>query len=111
PADIYELFPLLGPLRDRRGGALSGGEQQLLAVARALVGRPSVMLLDEPSEGLAPVIVQNVLEALRELREEIGLTVLLAEQNVAFAMNLATHVYVLEQGAIVFSGTSDEFNA
>lgn len=111
PDEVFELFPLLKPLANRRGGALSGGEQQLLAVARALVGRPSIMLLDEPSEGLAPVIAQNVLQALRDLRERTGLTILLAEQNVAFAMNLATHVYVLDQGQVVFAGTSEQFNA
>ncbi|MQA15239.1 MAG: ATP-binding cassette domain-containing protein [Pseudonocardiaceae bacterium] len=111
PDEVFDLFPLLKPLAARRGGQLSGGEQQLLAVARCLVGRPSVMLLDEPSEGLAPVIARNVLDALRSLRENTDFTLLLAEQNVSFAMNLATHVHVLEQGELVYSGTKEAFDA
>ena len=109
--EIFALFPLLERLEDRRGGQLSGGEQQLLAIARALVSRPRIMLLDEPSEGLAPVIVNSLIDAITDLREKTGLTMLLAEQNVPFAMRLASHIYVLEQGRMVWNGTKAEFDA
>ncbi len=109
--EIFALFPLLERLESRRGGQLSGGEQQLLAIARALVARPRIMLLDEPSEGLAPVIVNSLVDAIADLRETTGLTMLLAEQNVPFAMRLASHIYVLEQGRMVWNGTKDEFDA
>ena len=109
--EIFALFPLLERLESRRGGQLSGGEQQLLAIARALVARPRIMLLDEPSEGLAPVIVNSLVDAITDLRERTGLTMLLAEQNVPFAMRLASHIYVLEQGRMVWNGTKSEFDA
>jgi ABC-type branched-subunit amino acid transport system ATPase component len=109
--EIFTLFPMLERLEDRRGGQLSGGEQQLLAIARALVARPRIMLLDEPSEGLAPVIVNSLIDAIVDLRERTGLTMLLAEQNVPFAMRLASHIYVLQQGRMVWHGTKDEFDA
>ncbi|MCL4146539.1 UNVERIFIED_CONTAM: hypothetical protein GTU68_028577 [Idotea baltica] len=109
--EIFTLFPLLERLEDRRGGQLSGGEQQLLAIARALVARPRIMLLDEPSEGLAPVIVNSLVDAIVDLRKTTGMTMLLAEQNVPFAMRLASHIYVLEQGRMVWNGTKDEFDA
>ncbi len=109
--EVFALFPLLERLEDRRGGQLSGGEQQLLAIARALVSRPRIMLLDEPSEGLAPVIVNSLVEAIIDLRERTGMTMLLAEQNVPFAMRLASHIYVLEQGRMVWNGTKAEFDA
>lgn len=109
--EIFGLFPLLERLESRRGGQLSGGEQQLLAIARALVARPRIMLLDEPSEGLAPVIVNSLITAIADLREKTGMTMLLAEQNVPFAMRLASHIYVLEQGRMVWNGTKAEFDA
>lgn len=109
--EVLELFPLLERIRDRRGGQLSGGEQQLLAIARAMVSRPRIMLLDEPSEGLAPVIVRALVEAITDMRDRTGMTMLLAEQNVPFAMTLATDIYVLEEGEIVWSGTKDAFDA
>jgi ABC-type branched-subunit amino acid transport system ATPase component len=111
PEEVFEVFPLLRPLAARRGGRLSGGEQQLLAIARALVARPRIMLLDEPSEGLAPVIVRSLLDAIIDLRARTGMTLLLAEQNVPFAMHLATEVYVMEEGEIVYRGTKESFEA
>lgn len=111
PEEVFALFPLLEPLADRRGGQLSGGEQQLLAIARSMVARPRIMLLDEPSEGLAPVIIRTLVDAITGLRDQTGMTMLLAEQNVPFAMRLATHVYVIEEGGIVWNGTKDAFEA
>jgi branched-chain amino acid transport system ATP-binding protein len=104
---VTELFPQLGALRDRMGGVLSGGEQQMLTIARTLMGNPELLLLDEPSEGLAPVIVENLLTQVQRLKSE-GLTILLAEQGVDFSLSLADRVYVLEKGAVRFSGLATE---
>jgi branched-chain amino acid transport system ATP-binding protein len=104
---IYEVFPLLAPLRGRIAGRLSGGEQQMLAIARTLMGNPDLLLLDEPSEGLAPIIVQRIGELLRQLRS-IGATVLIAEQNMHFCLGLASHATVIDKGQIVYTGTIDE---
>jgi branched-chain amino acid transport system ATP-binding protein len=104
---VTELFPKLGELRDRMGGVLSGGEQQMLTIARTLVGNPELLLLDEPSEGLAPVIVEGLLAQVQRLKGE-GLTILLAEQGVDFSLSLADRVYVLEKGAVRFSGLAAE---
>jgi branched-chain amino acid transport system ATP-binding protein len=104
---VTELFPKLAELRDRMGGVLSGGEQQMLTIARTLTGNPDLLLLDEPSEGLAPVIVENLLAQVTRLKTE-GLTILLAEQGVDFSLALADRVYVLEKGAVRFSGTAAE---
>jgi branched-chain amino acid transport system ATP-binding protein len=100
---VYALFPKLRELADRAGGNLSGGEQQMLTIARTLMGNPELLLLDEPSEGLAPLVVQHLLQQVARLKEE-GLTILLAEQGVAFSLALADRVYVLEKGAIRFAG-------
>jgi branched-chain amino acid transport system ATP-binding protein len=100
---VFALFPDLAEIRDRRGGVLSGGEQQMLTIARTLMGNPELLLLDEPSEGLAPVIVENLLAQVQRLKRE-GLTILLAEQGVDFSLSLADRVYVLEKGAIRHSG-------
>jgi len=105
--EMYELFPILDDLRRNRGRNLSGGEQQMLSVARALVQRPSVLLLDEPTEGLAPVIVDDLREMLRDVVSE-DVTVLLSEQNVAFAFALASRAYVIDTGSIAFEGTIEE---
>jgi branched-chain amino acid transport system ATP-binding protein len=102
---VCELFPVLAERRDQRGGFLSGGEQQMLTIARALVGNPELLLLDEPSEGLAPLIVAQLREKITELKAE-GLTILLAEQGVAFSLALADRVYVLEKGAIRYAGAA-----
>ncbi|MDA8275458.1 MAG: ABC transporter ATP-binding protein [Actinomycetota bacterium] len=110
PVDrIVELFPLLGDLIGRAGYALSGGEQQLLAIARAMVGNPSLLLLDEPSEGLAPRIVEQVGDAIERLQSEFSLTVVLAEQNSRFAVDLADAVCVIDGGRVVFDGSAGEF--
>jgi branched-chain amino acid transport system ATP-binding protein len=102
---VYELFPKLRELRDRQGGFLSGGEQQMLTVARTLMGNPELLLLDEPSEGLAPLVVDHLQEQIARLKAD-GLTILLAEQNVDFALDLADRVYILEKGVIRYTGTA-----
>ena len=101
---IYELFPLLVPLKQRSAGNLSGGEQQLLAIARTLMGNPIGLLLDEPSEGLAPVIMDRIGELLRQLRD-MGVTVLLAEQNMHFCLGIASHATIIDKGQIVYRDT------
>ncbi|PYN89166.1 MAG: ABC transporter ATP-binding protein [Candidatus Rokuibacteriota bacterium] len=105
---VFELFPALRQLRDRPGGFLSGGEQQMLTIARTLMGNPELLLLDEPSEGLAPLVVDHLQAQIGRLKAE-GLTILLAEQNVDFSLALADRVYVLEKGHIRYEGSSREF--
>ena len=107
---VYELFPKLAELRDRQGGFLSGGEQQMLTIARTLMGNPQLLLLDEPSEGLAPLVVKHLGEQIGRLKRE-GLTILLAEQNVDFSLDLADRVYVLEKGAVRYEGSAQAFRA
>jgi branched-chain amino acid transport system ATP-binding protein len=102
---VFDLFPTLRQLTSRNGGYLSGGEQQMLTIARTLMGNPALLLLDEPSEGLAPLVVDHLGEQIARLKAE-GLTILLAEQNTDFSLRLADRVYVLEKGAIRFSGTA-----
>ena len=104
---VFELFPVLQPLRNRQGGFLSGGEQQMLTIARTLMGNPELLLLDEPSEGLAPLVVEALLANVRELKNQ-GLTILLAEQGVDFSLALADRVYVLERGAVRHSSPAAE---
>ncbi|HEX2018933.1 MAG TPA: ABC transporter ATP-binding protein [Aurantimonas sp.] len=101
---LYELFPNLGERRDQKGGRLSGGEQQMLTLARTLMGNPSMLLLDEPSEGIAPVIVEAMAEALLALKQA-GLAVLLSEQNLGFSRMLADRVVLLETGTVRFDGS------
>ena len=110
-ADIarwYEVFPRLSERRTQRAGSLSGGEQQMLAIARALMSRPKLLLCDEPSLGLAPLITQELFEVLRKLNAEEGLSVLLVEQNANLALKVAHRVYLLETGNIVASGPAAE---
>jgi branched-chain amino acid transport system ATP-binding protein len=107
---VYELFPKLAQRRSHRGRQLSGGEQQMLAIGRALVLNPKVLLLDEPSQGLAPLIVQEVLEVVGRLRAQ-GLSILLVEQNVRAAIQIADAAYVLDDGRIVFQGPAAELAA
>ncbi|HSB41824.1 MAG TPA: ABC transporter ATP-binding protein [Methylomirabilota bacterium] len=102
-AQVYRFFPKLAELAGRRAGSLSGGEQQMLTVARTLMGNPRVLLLDEPSEGLAPVIVRALGEQIAALKRE-GLTILLSEQNLRFAARLADRAYIIEKGEIRFDG-------
>src|SRR5207253_4330293 len=105
---VIDLFSKLGELVDRQGGHLSGGEQQMLTIARTLMGNPELLLLDEPSEGLAPLVVDHLQAQIGRLKAE-GLTILLAEQNVDFSLALADRVYVLEKGHIRYEGSSREF--
>ena len=104
---VFALFPKLADLASRQGGYLSGGEQQMLTIGRTLMGNPELLLLDEPSEGLAPLVVENLLEQVSRLKRE-GLTILLAEQGVDFSLALADRVYVLEKGTVRFSGPAAE---
>lgn len=104
---IYEVFPILSSMRTRLAGRLSGGEQQMLTIARTLMGNPDVILLDEPSEGLAPIIVQAIGELIKTLRG-MGVTILLAEQNMHFCLGIATHATVIDKGQIVYRATIDE---
>jgi branched-chain amino acid transport system ATP-binding protein len=104
---VFETFPALADLAGRKGGYLSGGEQQMLTIGRTLMGNPDLLLLDEPSEGLAPLVVENMLEQVSRLKRE-GLTILLAEQGVDFSLALADRVYVLEKGAVRFAGAAAE---
>ncbi len=104
---VGELFPVLRERRNQPGGFLSGGEQQMLTIARTLMGNPELLLLDEPSEGLAPLVVEMLRQKIAELKAQ-GLTILLAEQGVDFALSLADRVYVLEKGTVRFSGPAQE---
>ncbi|MGA0879624.1 MAG: ABC transporter ATP-binding protein [Ilumatobacteraceae bacterium] len=104
----FTLFPRLEERRTQRAGSLSGGEQQMLAIARALMSRPQLLLCDEPSLGLAPLITQELFGVLRRLNEEEGLSVLLVEQNANLAMKVAHRVYLLETGSVVASGSAEE---
>jgi branched-chain amino acid transport system ATP-binding protein len=101
---VYEIFPKLKELRTRRGGFLSGGEQQMLTIARSLMANPTLLLLDEPSEGLAPLIVEAMRLQIAALRRE-GLSILLAEQNLEFVLSLSDRIYILEKGEVKFTGT------
>jgi len=108
-ARVYDLFPQLKAMETRRGGYLSGGEQKMLAISRALMGNPDFLLLDEPMEGLAPVMVQTLEDKIKQLKQT-GLTVLIAEQNIASALALSDRVYVIDDGRIRFHGTVEEFS-
>lgn len=107
---VYDMLPLLAPLKNRLGGQLSGGEQQLLTVGRSLMGNPNVLLLDEPSEGLSPIMVQKIGDLIETLRT-VGTTIVLAEQNLHFCLGLADRAVVIDKGADVFVGTIRELNA
>ena len=110
-AEVFKLFPRLKERISQRAGTLSGGEQQMLAIGRALMARPKLLLLDEPSLGLAPIIVQQIFDAIRVLNREKGLTVFLVEQNAFGALKLATRAYVMVNGHITLSGTGRELLA
>ena len=105
---VYGYFPVLKTLRDKVSGYLSGGEQQMLVMGRAMMATPKLMLLDEPSLGLAPIIVKEIFEILKRFRREQGTTVLLVEQNVKIALNIAQYGYVMENGRVMLSGPSDK---
>ena len=104
---VYDFFPRLAERRNQSGGTLSGGEQQMLTIARTLMGNPDLLLLDEPSEGLAPLIVQSIGKLIRQIKDE-GVTILLAEQNTYFALALSDRVFIIDDGRIQYSGTAQE---
>jgi len=109
--EIWTLFPLLEPLKEREGYQLSGGQQQLVAVARGVFGRPKLLLLDEPVEGLAPVVVEQMAQHIQMLRQRGGLSLLIAEQNLAFARKCTDRVFLIDSGRIVFDGSWEAFDA
>jgi branched-chain amino acid transport system ATP-binding protein len=106
--EIFQLFPRLEERRKQAAGTMSGGEQQMLAIGRALMARPKLLLLDEPSMGLAPLVVQEIFRVLQRLRDERGVTILLVEQNAKTALKLADRGYVLETGKVILEGAADE---
>ena len=110
PERLFQLFPNLAELRERAGGRMSGGEQQMLTVARTLMGNPRMVLLDEPSEGVAPIVVERMADAIVEMKK-LGLSVLLSEQNLHFAALVSDRVYILEKGHIRWSGAMRELEA
>lgn len=107
---VFDLFPDLKLFKDRQGGLLSGGQQQMLTIGRTLMGNPELLLLDEPSEGIAPIIVANIEAKIRELKAA-GLSVIMAEQNLDFVLALSDRCYVLEKGRVVYSGSAEELRA
>jgi branched-chain amino acid transport system ATP-binding protein len=108
---VFTFFPRLAERRDQQAGTLSGGEQQMLALGRAMMARPKLLLLDEPSLGLAPRVVKEIFEALARMKEKDGLSVLVVEQNASLALAHAERAYLLEVGRVVVAGTSDELRA
>jgi branched-chain amino acid transport system ATP-binding protein len=110
PETLFQLFPNLAEIRDRLGGRISGGEQQMLTIARTLMGNPLIVLLDEPSEGIAPLIVEEIANTIGELKKQ-GLSILLSEQNVEFARIVSDRAYMLEKGQIRWAGTMADLTA
>ena len=111
PGDIYELFPVLLEMKGRRGGNLSGGQQQQLAIARALATKPKVLLLDEPTEGIQPSIIKEMARTLKRIRDEKGLSIVVSEQVLSFALDIADRVLVIENGEIVRDDPRDQVDA
>ncbi len=105
---VFELFPILTERRSQQGGTLSGGEQQMLAISRAIMARPRMLLLDEPSLGLAPIIVRQIFKIIRKINSEYGTTVFLVEQNANLALQIAQRGYVMENGRIVLEGSAEK---
>jgi urea transport system ATP-binding protein len=110
PGLVFDLFPVLGEMLDRRGGDLSGGQQQQLAIGRALVSEPSLLILDEPTEGIQPNVVRQIGDVILELNRERGLTVLLVEQKLPFARRVADHFCIMEKGRLVANGLMDDLD-
>jgi urea transport system ATP-binding protein len=107
PGEIFSLFPVLDTMLGRRGGDLSGGQQQQLAIGRALVTRPRILVLDEPTEGIQPSIIKDIGRAIRHLRDTTGMAILLVEQYLDFCRELADHVYIMDRGEIVHEGPAE----
>jgi urea transport system ATP-binding protein len=107
PDDIFSLFPILNSMLGRRGGDLSGGQQQQLAIGRALVTRPRILVLDEPTEGIQPSIIKDIGRAIKYLRDSTGMAILLVEQYLDFCRELADHVYIMDRGEIVHEGPAE----
>jgi len=105
---VFSLFPALAEKRGQMGGELSGGQQQMLAIGRALMARPSLLLLDEPSLGLSPLLIEQLGEAIADIRERTGMSILLVEQNVGLALEMVSHVYVMQTGRVTLSGPANE---
>ncbi len=110
-AEMFELFPILAERRNQLAGKLSGGERQMCAVARAIMSRPKLLMLDEPSVGLSPLMVSNVFELVKGLAERVGLSIILVEQNVGEALEISDRAYVIEQGRITRDGRSDDLRS
>ena len=108
---VFDLFPILGERQQQRGGTLSGGEQQMLAIARALMSHPRLLLLDEPSLGLGPMLVKQIFDVIGQINQDRGVTILLVEQNAHQSLHLAHRAYVLANGEIILHGTGDELLA
>ena len=108
PENLYELFPVLKEMKSRRGGNLSGGQQQQLAIARALASKPDVLLLDEPTEGIQPSIIRDMARTLKRIRDEIGLSIIVSEQVLSFALDIADRILVIEKGEIVREENRDD---
>lgn len=110
PDFIFTLFPVLNDMLSRRGGDLSGGQQQQLAIGRALVTRPKILVLDEPTEGIQPSIIKDIGRALQFLRDDMGMTILLVEQYLEFCRELADHIYIMDRGEIMHSGPAEDLD-
>ena len=108
--DVYDLFPVLKDRLSQRGGTLSGGEQQMLAIGRALMAKPKIILMDEPSMGLSPLLVKEVFNIIEMLNKDLGITILLVEQNARLALKVSSRAYIMENGKIVLEGTSKELS-
>lgn len=111
PEYIYELFPILKRFEKRKGGDLSGGQQQQLAIARALVTDPKILILDEPTEGIQPSVIQNIGNVIKKINREMGLTVLIVEQYLDFVLGISDNIYIMEKGEIILNGKTSELDA
>ena len=111
PDYIYDLFPILKRFEKRKGGDLSGGQQQQLAIARALVTEPKILILDEPTEGIQPSVIQDIGDVIRKINKEMGLTVLIVEQYLDFVLGISDYIYIMEKGEIVLKGKTSELDA
>ena len=111
PDYIYELFPILKRFEKRKGGDLSGGQQQQLAIARALVTKPKILILDEPTEGIQPSVIQDIGDVIRKINKEMGLTVLIVEQYLDFVLGISDYIYMMEKGEIILKGNTADLDA